>query len=99
MPFCANVYRVFIASPGDVEAERKVIREVVAEWNAVNAEKCGLVLMPMGWDTDSSPLMGAHPQVRISQQVLSNTTARDQMTHLCRRFLWDAVACSFRRWW
>jgi AAA domain len=27
------------------------------------------------------------------------TTARDQMTHLCGRFLWDRVACAFRRRW
>jgi hypothetical protein len=27
-----------------------------------------------------------------------NSTARLQMTHLCRCFLWDFIACSFRRW-
>jgi excisionase family DNA binding protein len=26
-------------------------------------------------------------------------TARVQMMHLCRCFLWDLAACSLRRWW
>ena len=36
------------------------------------------------------------PQAEVE---LLNSTARLQMTHLCRRFLCDFAACSLRRWW
>jgi len=35
MPYEATVYNVFIASPGDVLAERTIARDVIYEWNAV----------------------------------------------------------------
>ncbi len=37
MPYQANVYKVMIASPSDVEEERKIAREVIHEWNAINS--------------------------------------------------------------
>jgi hypothetical protein len=59
-----------IASPGDVEAERNIAREVVHEWNVIHAEHRKLVLLPIGWDSHASPLMGARPQEIINRQVL-----------------------------
>ena len=44
-----------IASPGDVQAERDIVRDVVHEWNAVNAVRRGMVLLPVGWETDLAP--------------------------------------------
>ena len=38
MSYQATVFKVMIASPGDVAAERNVIREVITEWNNVNAD-------------------------------------------------------------
>ena len=35
MSYQATVFKVMIASPGDVSAERKIIREMIAEWNNV----------------------------------------------------------------
>ncbi len=70
MPFSATVLKVFIASPGDVADERRAIRQVVAEWNAVHAEDRGTVLLPVGWETDASPLMGDGPQAVINRQLL-----------------------------
>ncbi|WP_426129602.1 hypothetical protein [Pseudomonas sp. DWP1b1] len=70
MSYDATVFNVMVASPGDVLAERAVFREVVHEWNAVNSETRGIVLMPVGWETHSSPEMGAQPQDIINKQVL-----------------------------
>lgn len=59
-----------IASPGDVETERSIAREVVYEWNSVNSEFRKIVLLPTGWESHSSPEMGASPQDIINKQVL-----------------------------
>ncbi|WP_095180619.1 DUF4062 domain-containing protein [Pseudomonas sp. Irchel 3F6] len=70
MSYDAKVFNVMVASPGDVLAERALFREVIHEWNAVNSEVRKVVLMPVGWETHSSPEMGAGPQEIINQQVL-----------------------------
>jgi hypothetical protein len=70
MPYQATVLRVMIASPKDVDDEREIIRAVIHEWNAVNSAKRQLVLLPVGWETHSSPQMGEPPQAIINRQVL-----------------------------
>lgn len=39
-----------IASPGDVSQERRVIRDVIDEWNTIYSEDRRIVLMPVGWE-------------------------------------------------
>lgn len=68
MSYTATVYNVMIASPSDVSEERVICREVIHEWNVVHSEKDGIVLMPLGWDTHSSPAMGDRPQEIINKQ-------------------------------
>jgi len=62
-----------IASPGDVQTERNIVREVVHEWNATNSVSRKAVLLPIGWETHSSPLMGAQPQAIFNWQVLEQS--------------------------
>jgi hypothetical protein len=61
-----------IASPGDVQAERDIVRDVVHEWNAVNAIRRGIVLLPVGWETDLAPEMGDAPQTIIDKRILKD---------------------------
>lgn len=70
MGYSANVLRVMIASPSDVATERQIIRDVVYEWNAIHSEDRGIVLIPVGWESHSSPAMGGRPQEIISKQIL-----------------------------
>ncbi|MES0007915.1 DUF4062 domain-containing protein [Mesorhizobium sp. M0062] len=70
MSYRANAVKVFIASPSDVAAERQIIRSVIDEWNATHSEDRGIVLMPIGWESHSSPAMGDRPQAIISKQIL-----------------------------
>ncbi len=71
MSYSASIFNVMIASPGDVASERAIVRDVVYEWNAVNANSREIVLLPVGWETHSSPEMGATAQTIINRQVLS----------------------------
>jgi len=70
MSYEARIFNVMIASPGDVASERAIVRDVIYEWNAVNSNTRRVVLLPVGWETHSSPEMGAPPQMIINQQVV-----------------------------
>src|SRR5258708_32223140 len=72
MPFQANVLRVMIASPGDVELERTIVTQELHGWNDVNASARQLVLLPVKWEAHSTPEYGAHPQTIINRQLLEN---------------------------
>lgn len=71
MSYMATAFNVMIASPGDVASERAIVRDVVYEWNAVNSGARKIVLLPVGWETHSSPEMGAPAQQIINRQVLN----------------------------
>lgn len=68
--YTANVYTVMIASPGDVEAERKLAREVIMEWNSNHSESRKIVLLPLMWEFDTYPQMGDRPQALINKQMV-----------------------------
>jgi hypothetical protein len=70
MPYTANIFNVMIASPGDVASQRAIAREVIHEWNAVHSQARGIVLLPVGWESHSSPEMGKAAQAIINEQVL-----------------------------
>ncbi|WP_367255745.1 DUF4062 domain-containing protein [Pseudomonas sp. stari2] len=70
MSYTAETFNVMIASPGDVASERTIVRDVIYEWNAVNSNARKIVLLPIGWESHSSPEMGASPQAIINQQIL-----------------------------
>lgn len=70
MAYDAKILQVMIASPSDVTVEREIVRDIVAEWNAVNARERSVVLLPLGWDTHSSPELGGRPQQMINDRIL-----------------------------
>jgi hypothetical protein len=72
MPFTATVLRLMIASPGDVQAERSIVREVVGEWNSTNGAHANVMLLAVGWETDVAPEMGDAPQKIIDKRILAN---------------------------
>ncbi len=70
MSYPATVFRVMIASPSDVDEERKLAREIIFGWNSIHSEDKQMVLLPLGWEHDSYPLMGDHPQGIINKELL-----------------------------
>jgi len=61
-----------IASPGDVQRERDAVRDVLDEWNSVNGARRGIMLLPLGWETDIAPEMGDEPQKIINKRILKD---------------------------
>jgi len=69
MSYISIAYKVMIASPSDVGAERSIIREVISRWNNAHSERRKIVLMPIGWETHSAPEMGDRPQAILNKQI------------------------------
>jgi hypothetical protein len=73
MPYPATVIEVLIASPGDVNEERKIARDVILGWNQVHTNKDRLILLPRMWEIDATPQMGPGPQGAINDQLVKNS--------------------------
>lgn len=72
MPYQATVFDVMIASPGDVQVERNIVRDIIHEWNAIYSNSHEMVLQPVGWETHSHPSMGDRAQGVLNEQILKD---------------------------
>ena len=72
MSYNAIVYRILIASPNDVKKERQAIPEVIGMWNATHSIYHKVVLLPVMWETHSTPAMGDRPQAIINKQLVQS---------------------------
>lgn len=67
MPDSRRVLRAFLASPGDLEEERLIVRDVVDDFNKSWAEYLGYEIILFGWE-ESVPRFG-RPQEIINKNV------------------------------
>lgn len=70
MSYESIVYRILIASPSDVDEEREVAARVIQDWNDLNSFNKKIVLLPIRWETHSSPTYGVRPQESINKQIV-----------------------------
>jgi hypothetical protein len=64
---------VMIASPGDVNAERDVIRRVLGEWNEINTGTLKVWFDAIGWDSHGAPEYGDER----GQSILNRRVLKD----------------------
>lgn len=72
MTFPATVVRVLIASPSDVIEERDIATTTIQHWNDINSSETEIVLLPVKWETHSSPEYRIRPQQAINEQVIDH---------------------------
>jgi hypothetical protein len=72
MAYDAKVIEIIIASPNDVKEERQIVRDIIGEWNAVHARDRSVVLLPLAWETHSSPELSGRPQQLINDRLLAH---------------------------
>ena len=72
MAYRSTVFEVMIASPGDVEEERSIIREAILEWNVSHSRHASIILKPVGWDTDTYSSLGETGQAQINKQIVKD---------------------------
>lgn len=70
MPRESVVYEVLIASPSDVVTERKILAEVVEDWNSANSRSRGISLRAVIWELDAVPAVGHRAQEIINRQLV-----------------------------
>ena len=59
-----------IASPSDVDDERRIVREVLQNWNDVNCKSQEIAFMPVAWESHASPSLDGRPQESINKHLL-----------------------------
>lgn len=67
MPSTRRIIRVFLASPGDLQEERKAIRNVVVEFNETWADELGYQVELVGWEETVAGF--GRPQHLINQDL------------------------------
>ncbi|MGB8477606.1 MAG: hypothetical protein WCE63_02025 [Acidobacteriaceae bacterium] len=72
MSFQANVLKVMIASLEEVAEERKIVTGAIYRWNDTNASVRQLVLLPVKWETQSTPQIGSSAQTVLHHQILDD---------------------------
>jgi hypothetical protein len=75
MAWQGTVYKVLIASPADVPAERAALPDVLHNWNAFYGEQYGVVFHPVMWETHSRPDMSGDPQTILNAQIVDGCDA------------------------
>ncbi len=71
MPKPVLRYRILIASPSDVMNERRIIRQVIHDWNTSAGLTQDISLEPVMWETHATPEMGDRPQAIINRQLVN----------------------------
>ncbi len=67
--------KILVASPGDVNEERKIVEEVIEEWNIRNGDERKMVLEAVLWETHATPESrgkGEGPQEPITRQIVDD---------------------------
>lgn len=72
MAYEAKVFRVLIAFPSDVIEEREITVKTIQEWNDLNSHERQIVLLPLRWETHTSPQYGKRPQEIINKQIVDH---------------------------
>jgi len=64
-----TILQVFVASPGDVVDERKILEDVISEFNVTWSDTQKVRLDLLKWETHSRPGFGEDAQDVINQQI------------------------------
>jgi len=69
MPDAVRRFTLLVASPGDTQEERRVVREAIDHVNRDHGDRDGYLLVPIMWETDASPGVGCDSQDVINRQL------------------------------
>ncbi len=73
MPKPDTRIEVFLATPGDVLAERTIVFEEITEWNETHGAALSVSLHLKHWRNSTFPELGERPQAIINRQSLDST--------------------------
>lgn len=64
-----RLLQIFVASPSDVAEERKIVQEVINEFNLTQRNNCDVLLELIKFETHTRPSFGADAQSVINSQI------------------------------
>ncbi len=64
-----TVFQVFVASPSDVDEERKTLDIVISQLNQIWSRSLGLTFELLKWETNVRPGFSSDPQAVINDQI------------------------------
>jgi hypothetical protein len=64
-----RLVRLFVSSPGDVQAERDLLENVVTQINRTDGDRLGVALRIFRWEQDVVPQIGPPPQHVVDDQT------------------------------
>ena len=70
MSFDATVFKIMLASPSDVSAERATIVQTIHGWNDECTEDRNACLIPIRWEKHIAPELGGRPQGLINEHLV-----------------------------
>ena len=68
----AQIIRAFVGSPTDLENERKIIPEVIEQWNVMNSLHRSVIIHPVRWETHASPNLELPAQALINRELVDH---------------------------
>lgn len=69
MPTIQRLFKVFVASPSDLQPEREALETAIAELNQTVGNTLGLRLELLRWETLAHPAVGSDPQMIVNEQL------------------------------
>ena len=69
MPRSETIVDIFISSPSDLQSERRVTEDVIAECNSTWSRERGVRLNSVTWEADTYPDIGEDAQAVINKQL------------------------------
>ncbi len=69
MTMTTNIYKAFLASPGDTKDERLIAEKIVAEINNTLGEHHNFIVKLLKWENDTYPDFGVDGQDVINNQI------------------------------
>lgn len=85
-------HQVFIASPGDVSAERQLVEAVIAELNRTVAKSKRIFLQTRRWELDTFPKTGRDIQAIVNAQIADMSECK-----LFIGIIWNRLGTKTRR--
>ena len=67
--------KILIASPSDVQEERKIAEKVINAWNTSNSDERKLMLEAILWESHSAPESGDRIQGILNKQIVDGCDA------------------------
>jgi hypothetical protein len=69
MPRQTTIISVFLASPSDVAAERKIVTRAIDRWNTIRGRSQGYLLELLTWELSTSSAVGSDGQDVVNSQI------------------------------